>query len=84
MQVLSREFDALHPSVISFQGIGRLRRTRNPQGVGALGEPVTVESPETWSAEGACGSLKSPVRGCLVPGSTVLTFPEIPLHLVDG
>ena len=84
MQILAGEFDALHAPVISFEGIGRLRRTGNPQGIGALCEPVTVESPETWSAEGAYSSLKTLVRGRLVPGSTVLTFPEIPVHLFDG
>ena len=84
MQVLPGEFDALDSPVISFEGVRRLRRSGDPQGIGALCEPVTVESPETWSAERACGSLKSLVRDRLVPGSTVLTFPEIPLHLVDG
>jgi hypothetical protein len=70
--------------VISFERISGLGRTGDPQGVGALRYPVAVESPETWSAEGACGSLKSLVSGRLVPGGPVLTFSEIPLHLLDG
>ena len=58
MKVLARQFDALDPSVLAFDGVGEDVAPCHPEGVRRVVEPLPVEGPEPGSAEGSrCGQV---------------------------
>ncbi len=81
MEVLSREVDALNPSVLAVDGVRHDRRAGHPQRVPGIVQPLLVERSIPRRAEGAggvemAGVSRRPVRrAASVQGTATPTSP---------